>query len=78
MSRVPSRGHRPYHRLQETVDRIEVHCQLRRRGRSDRRHGSPDGLAAYFPQHFVALERLRSRTMQLTKTAQVVADLVAL
>lgn len=64
----PRQGRGPYHRLQEAIDRIEVHCQvLAGQGvpaeTTDALRAATDRLT----QHFVKLERLRSRTAQLTE-----------
>lgn len=58
----------PYHRLQEAVDRIDVHCQaLAAQGIPAENIEALKLLADRFTRHFVALERLRSRTVQLTE-----------
>ena len=65
---LPSQGRGPYHRLQEAVDRIEIHCQaLSVHGGPAESIATLRELAAYFTAHFRKLERLRSRTAQLTE-----------
>lgn len=55
-------------RLQEAIDRIEVHCLvLADYGVSSDTTDALRALAAYFTNHLVALEQLRSRTAQLTE-----------
>jgi hypothetical protein len=72
VTKFPTSPHRrsggPYHRLQEAVDRIENHCQtLAAQGIPAELTDELRQLAQFFTGHFVALERLRSRTVQLTE-----------
>lgn len=56
----------PYHSLQEAIDRIEVHCRiLTEQGVPGETTEALRRLADQFTKHFMALERLRSRTAQL-------------
>jgi hypothetical protein len=65
---LPSRGQGPYHRLQEAIDRIEVHCRvLTAQGVPSENTDALRRLADQFTNHFMALDRLRSRTAQLTE-----------
>jgi hypothetical protein len=58
----------PYHRLQEAIDRIEVHCQvLAAQGVPAENTDALRLLADHLTRHFVTLEQLRSRTAQLTE-----------
>ena len=58
----------PYHRLQEAIDRIEIHCKvLADQGVPAEYTDALRRLADQFTKHFVALDRLRSRTAQLTE-----------
>lgn len=65
---LPSQGRGPYHRLQEAVDRIEIHCRvLATQGVPTEITDALRALAARFTRHFKSLERLRSQTAQLTE-----------
>lgn len=65
---LPSKGRGPYHRLQEAIDRIEIHCKvLTDQGVPAENTDALRRLAEQFTNHFVALDRLRSRTAQLTE-----------
>lgn len=68
MKDLPRRSGPPYHRLQEAIDRIEVHCQvLANQGVPAEKTEALRRLANLFTNHFVTLERLRSQTAQLTE-----------
>lgn len=65
---LPSQGRGPYHRLQEAIDRIEVHCRvLASQGVPAANTDALRALAAHLTRHFRSLECLRSRTVQLTE-----------
>lgn len=65
---LPGQGRGPYHRLQEAIDRIEVHCRiLAAQGVPAENTDALRLLAARFTRHFKSLERLRSQTARLTE-----------
>ena len=68
LKKLPSQRRGPYHRLQETVNRFELHSRLLAE------HGTPAEeteelrqLGERFTHHFIQFDRLRSRLAQLVE-----------